>query len=128
MATPQCARCGATTVADTDYVLHGQALCALCYGLALSAGRDAPVVPTADADGLVRIDPPIPDADAPGPPDSGPGREPPVPPDAEASGQLADLLPAGWTISTRCRPRIDDDSVRPPAPADLRHPPVRPLA
>jgi hypothetical protein len=90
----------------------------------MSAGREAPVVPT-DAEDLFRIDPP---ADDPGPKEGGPGGAAPEATDAVAAGRSDDLLPAGFSLDSRCRPRIDDASIRPPAPADAdwRSPAVRP--
>jgi hypothetical protein len=131
MATSRCARCGATTLTEAEYVLDDQRLCALCYGLALSAGCKAPVLPTGPDD-VVQIDPPAvdpeqePEAGGPRAEDSGepsmagtpgPSGEPAGRPDAVAAGPSADLLPPGLSLARSCRLRINDDSVRPPAPA-----------
>lgn len=126
MSTPRCARCGAAIFTETEYVLNGRSHCAFCYGLALAAGRDVPAVPS-DAEGMVRIDPTADDAggDSAGPSDAGHGRDPP---DAQAIGRSVDLLPVGFTLASRCRPQIDDASIRPPDPADWGHPAVQPRA
>jgi hypothetical protein len=123
MSTSQCGRCGTAFKGPCEYVLDGQRLCALCYGLALSAGSDRSAHLPGD-DPLVRLDEtgvagsdggrPAAEAQESAPPASPP--EPPVDSFAGTSAgrRGALLLPAGARRAGAAGPRIEDDSLRLP--------------
>jgi hypothetical protein len=124
MSIPQCGRCGASVQGPAEYVLDGQRLCALCYGLALSAGSDR-CARALGEEPLVRLDegvleggdrkPSTAAADAPEP---RPPTSPPEPVDryaTTASRRTASLMPAGVALALPARSRIDDDSTSLPA-------------
>ena len=118
MSIPQCGRCGASVQGPAEYVLDGQRFCALCYGLALSAGSDRCARALGD-EPLVRLEEGIVDG---GDRDQSAAAEaaelsrptsPPEPEDTYAttgSRRAPSLMPAGVAFEAAARPSIDDVS------------------